>query len=96
MGKNNTVRRSVEDAGPAILNANTYFASNVKSLIDNSFHTPKPLETVAPPATEDVKNQVLSEQKNDLQKKRASSTLFTGGQGVLDTAPTASTTLLGI
>lgn len=50
---------------------------------------------LTPPKREDVEGGVIGDQVKDLQRRRASGTLFTGGQGVLDQPTTASTILLG-
>ncbi len=49
-----------------------------------------------PAATpEEVAQDALNKERNDLKRKRASSTLFTGGAGTLDAPSVASSVLLG-
>lgn len=56
----------------------------------------KPAPGPAEPNPDQAKLDALAGQSEMLKKKRASSTLFTGGQGVLETASSASSTLLGL
>ena|SRR3990167_5414739 len=51
-----------------------------------------------PPAIDEAsaaRNAAFASAKKDLQRKRASAVLFTGGTGLLGQTPTASTSLLG-
>lgn len=55
-----------------------------------------PPEGIRAPDPKDAGKTALTAQAGNLKRKRASRTLFTGGQGVLDQPATASTTLLGV
>lgn len=50
---------------------------------------------LVPPKIGDVQTQQLGAQQQDLRRRYASRTLFTGGQGLTDSPSTASTVLLG-
>lgn len=54
-----------------------------------------PNEGLAPPNRASASNEALKAQRDNLRRVRASRTLFTGGQGVLDSGA-ASSVLLGI
>lgn len=56
----------------------------------------KPPPGPSEPNPAQARLDALAGQADMLKKKRASQTLFTGGQGVLETAPSASNTLLGL
>jgi len=47
------------------------------------------------PDPADARRAAFDEAKNELRRRRAYQTLFTGGQGLLDQASTASNVLLG-
>ena len=56
---------------------------------------PPPESDVAAPSIEAAEVDAQKKIREEIRQRRASRTLFTGGAGVLDMAPTASQTLLG-
>jgi hypothetical protein len=56
-----------------------------------------PAQTSVPePSRPAAQNTALDEQRKTIRKRAASRTLFSGGQGSLDTPTTASSVLLGV
>ncbi len=69
------------------------FGAQGMSLNEQLARTPKPVQ---PTTKERIVSGELADEKRAMARRRASSTLFTGGQGVLDNPSVASSVLLGV